>query len=144
SGGCIWVYSEPGRGATFKVYLPRVEAGAEVVAPVAQVAPPRGSERILLVEDEEMLRGLIEESLATSGYDVLVARNGADALGVADRHPGTIDLLLTDAVMPGMGGRELARQLTEVRGGLRVLYMSGYTDDTVVRHGVLAAEVAFL
>jgi PAS domain S-box-containing protein len=145
SGGCIWVYSEPGRGATFKVYLPRVEAGAEGAAPpVAQAAPPRGSEVVLLVEDEEMLRGLIEESLATYGYDVLVARNGADALGVAEQHEGTIDLLLTDAVMPGMGGRELARQLTEARRGLKVLYMSGYTDDTVVRHGVLAAEVAFL
>jgi two-component system cell cycle sensor histidine kinase/response regulator CckA len=144
-GGCIWVYSEPGRGTTFKVYLPRVEEGAERAGPpVAQAALPRGSETILLVEDEEMLRGLVEESLTTSGYNVLVARHGAEALGIAERHEGTIQLLLTDTVMPGMGGRELAQQLVEARPGLEVLYMSGYTDDAVVRHGVLAAEVAFL
>jgi two-component system, cell cycle sensor histidine kinase and response regulator CckA len=145
SGGCIWVYSEPGRGTTFKVYLPRVEEGTERAAPlVTQAPPPRGSETILLVEDEEMLRGLFEESLATSGYDVLTAKHGAEALGIAERHAGTIHLLLTDTVMPGMGGRELAKQLTEAREGLKVVYMSGYTDDAVVRHGVLAAEVAFL
>jgi two-component system, cell cycle sensor histidine kinase and response regulator CckA len=145
SGGCIWVYSEPGRGATFKVYLPRVEEGAEPATPlVAQASPPRGSETILLVEDEEMLRELIEESLATSGYNVLVAKHGAEALGIAGRREGTIHLLLTDTVMPGMGGRELAKHLVEARQGLKVLYMSGYTDDAVVRHGVLAAEVAFL
>jgi two-component system cell cycle sensor histidine kinase/response regulator CckA len=144
SGGCIWVYSEPGRGTTFKVYLPRVEEGMHAAAPDAQAPPPRGSETILLVEDEEMLRGLIEESLATCGYNVLVAKHGAEALGIARQQEGTIHLLLTDTVMPGMGGRELAMQLTGARQRLKVLYMSGYTNDAVVRHGVLAAEVAFL
>jgi PAS domain S-box-containing protein len=145
SGGCVWVYSEPGRGSTFKVYLPRVEEGSGRTAPALPPAPaPRGSETILLVEDEEMLRGLIEEALTENGYDLLVAPNGVEALETARRHEGRIRLLLTDAVMPGMSGRVLADRLTEARPEMRVLFMSGYTDDTVVRHGILAAEVAFL
>jgi CheY-like chemotaxis protein len=91
-----------------------------------------------------MLRELIEESLATNGYRVLSAKHGADALGIAERHEGPIHLLLTDAIMPGMSGRELATHVAEHREGIKILYMSGYTDDAVVRHGVLAAEVAFL
>ena len=145
SGGYVWLYSEQGRGATFKVYLPRVEEGSDPAgAPLAPAPAPRGSETVLLVEDEAMLRELIEESLATNGYRVLSAKHGADALGIAERHEGPIHLLLTDAIMPGMSGRELATHVAEIRGGIKILYMSGYTDDAVVRHGVLAAEVAFL
>ena len=144
SGGYIGVYSEPGRGATFKIYLPRVldEAPAEPVPLPANVEG--GSETILLVEDEEIVRGIATEILQRSGYTVLAAATPEDALAVAERQPGTIDLLLTDVVMPKMGGRDLAVRVCALRPGIKVLYTSGYTDAAIVHHGVLGEGPAFL
>ncbi len=146
SGGHIWVYSEPARGTTFKIYLPRADApGADTLtAPSAENELPRGSETILLVEDEASLRGFVRECLEAAGYIVLEARHGVEALKISERHPTPIHLLLTDVVMPVMSGRELAQEVRASRPETRVLYMSGYTDDAVVLHGVLAADVAFL
>jgi PAS domain S-box-containing protein len=145
SGGWIWVYSEPGHGTTFKVYFPRV---AEVAPPPAPTpAPPasvRGSETVLVVEDDEMLLTLVEKVLKANGYTVLVAAHGGDAERVAAHHDGRIHLLMTDVVLPGLNGREVARRLEAVRRGIRVLYLSGYTDDAIVHHGVLEQGVAFL
>ncbi len=145
SGGWIWVYSEPGQGTTFKIYLPCV---TEAVPPAAVTpAPPasvRGSETILLVEDDEMIRNLVPKVLKANGYRVLVAANGRDAERMAGQHEGPIHLLMTDVVMPGMNGREVAERLAAARAGLRVLYLSGYTDDAIVHHGVLEPGVAFL
>jgi PAS domain S-box-containing protein len=146
SGGWIWVYSEPGQGTTFKVYLPRAtEAAAAPLAP--SPAPPvsvRGSETILVVEDDEMIRNLVQKVLKANGYTVLVAGNGSDAERVAGAHAGAIHLLMTDVVLPGPNGREVARRLVAQRAGIRVLFLSGYTDDAIVHHGVLEPGVAFL
>jgi two-component system cell cycle sensor histidine kinase/response regulator CckA len=144
SGGHVAVYSEPGLGTTFKVYLPRVGPAPAREERPAALPLPRGRETVLLVEDEEALRGLSRRILESCGYTVLEAGIGADALRVAEEHAGPIELLVTDVVMPGMGGRELSERLTAARPGLRALYVSGYTDDAIVRHGVLAAESAFL
>ncbi|MGE0453556.1 MAG: response regulator [Vicinamibacteria bacterium] len=146
SGGYVGVYSEPGHGTVFKVYLPRLDAAqadqpTEVSPPAAL---PRGSETVLLVEDEPSLRALVRESLESCGYAVLDARQGADALALSGGHPGPIQLLLTDVVMPGMSGRELAAELAKSHPEAKVLYISGYTDDAVVVHGVLSEEMAFL
>src|SRR5207244_1351010 len=121
SGGFIWVYSEPGRGATFKIYLPRVDAPVESAAPPAPVErPPRGSETVLLAEDEPAVRAIARQALERQGYTVLAAPSGADALALAAQHGATIHLLLTDVVMPGMSGRDLADRLTAQRPGIRV------------------------
>jgi CheY-like chemotaxis protein len=122
SGGNIWVYSEPGKGTTFKVYLPQVH-DAEDAAEPEQIRPGRGTETILIVEDE--VRALACEVLATYGYEVLQARTPADALLIAERHTGPIQLLLTDVIMPGMSGRILAERLAPLRPEMNVLYMSG-------------------
>ncbi len=145
SDGYIWVYSEPGRGTTFKIYLPRVDQEATAVEPgEATVEAPRGTETVLLVEDQEMVRDMVREALEMSGYAVLAASGGADALALAAGHRGPIHLLVTDVVMPGMSGRELAERLSTVRPTLRVLFMSGYTDDAISRHGILEEGVTFL
>jgi two-component system, cell cycle sensor histidine kinase and response regulator CckA len=145
SGGNIWVYSEPGHGTCFKVYFPRVDEATDAAeGPDAAGASPRGHETILLVEDEPDLRELALEILAMHGYVVLEAAEAGEALRLGDGHTGRIDLLLTDVIMPGMSGRELAVQLTARRPGLRVLYMSGYTADAMAKHGVLAPEIMFL
>lgn len=138
SGGHIWVYSEVGRGTTFKVYLPQIEEMVETPQPsVAPSQLPQGSETILLVEDEEGVREFIFDILRASGYTVLEARNGREALMISKRYSGAIHLLLTDVVMPEMSGRELVGYLASLRPQMKVLYMSGYTDDAIVRHGVL-------
>src|SRR5213083_2866781 len=145
SGGFIWVYSEPGHGATFKIYLPRVDAPVESAAPPAPVErPPRGSETVLLAEDEPAVRAIARQALERQGYTVLAAPSGADALALAAQHGATIHLLLTDVVMPGMSGRDLADRLTAQRPGIRVLYISGYTDNAIVRHGMLEPGLAYL
>jgi PAS domain S-box-containing protein len=145
SGGYVFVDSEPGRGATFKIYLPRVEEEAAAGLPerTARLGC-RGSESILLVEDEESVRELIAEALQAQGYNVLVAGNGQEALALAAPAHCRIDLMITDVVMPGMSGRELTTRMAQSRPGLRVLYLSGYTEDAIVHHGVLDAETAFL
>jgi PAS domain S-box-containing protein len=144
SGGHVWVYSELGVGTTFKVYLPRV---GQEVAPLVTAATPttlRGSETVLLVEDEEQVRTVVRSVLERNGYRVIVAANAGEALLTCETRGEPIDLLLTDVVMPIMSGPELARRLTAVRRGMKVLCMSGYTDDSIVRHGVLDDGVAFV
>jgi PAS domain S-box-containing protein len=145
AGGHVTVYSEVARGTTFKVYLPLAAAGAEApeVRPPAG-PPPGGSETVLLAEDEGVVRTLARKVLEGHGYTVLEAGDGREALRLAALHAGPVHLLLTDLVMPGACGREVAERLRDLRPGLRVLYMSGYTDDAVVRHGVLEAEADFL
>jgi len=145
SGGYIWVYSEPGHGTTVKVYLPRVSGAAEPL-PVAAATPElrRGSETVLLVEDAPPVRSLARKSLESYGYTVLEAADGPAALELSAGHARGIDILVTDVVMPGMSGRELAERLAPARPAMRVLYTSGYTDDAMVRQGVLRAGVAFL
>ena len=145
SGGYIWVYSEEGRGSTFKVYLPRVVSAltdARVGRRGAEIS--KGTETILVVEDAEPLRTLTKEFLAASGYTVLEAANGDEALRVARSYPGGIDLLLTDVVMPRMGGKSLVEQMMQLRPGTRVLYMSGYPNDGIVQAGILASGVTLL
>ena len=145
SGGHIAVESEPGQGTVFRVYLPRVDEPADRLAPPSTGAEARGGqETILLTEDAVDLRALAREVLTRRGYQVLDAADGADALALAERHPGPIHLLLTDVVMPRVSGRELAEKLAARHPAMKVLYMSGYTDDAVLRHGVLRSEVAFL
>ena len=145
SGGFIWVYSEPAHGATFKIYLPRVEppAGGEP-EPVATGESLRGTETILIAEDSDAVRKVSREVLERHGYSVLDAPNGKAALEVAVWHSAPIQLLLTDVIMPEMSGRELADRLTGLRPDVRVLYFSGYTDDAIVRHGVLEEGIAYL
>jgi CheY-like chemotaxis protein len=147
SGGFIWVYSEPGHGTTFKVYLPQVEQPAAAGVEDSPPAPPqalRGSETILVVEDDEALRTLIAEVLEEGGYRVLSAREGTQALSLADALDGHIHLVLTDIVMPRMGGREVVERLRAGRPGIRSVYMSGYTGNTAIHDGHLASGQPFL
>jgi two-component system cell cycle sensor histidine kinase/response regulator CckA len=143
SGGHIWVYSEVGQGTSFKVYLPRVEEAATVVTTVPQRAR-RGTETILLTEDDDQVRALARETLELSGYTVLEAASPTDALRIALQHSGVIHLLLTDVVMPGMNGRALADRLLALRPDLKVLFMSGYPASAIGHHGVLDPGTAFL
>ena len=145
SGGYVWMYSEPGRGTTFKTYLPLVDAPVEKTAPATAVPQPlRGTETILVAEDDDVLRPLVRELLTRLGYTVLAAANADAALAVAREHSGPIRLLLSDVVMPGASGRELARRLAEARPDTRVLYTSGYTDDAIVHHGMLEPGLNYL
>ncbi len=144
SGGTVWVYSEPGKGTTFKVYLPQVAAAVEPMRPSLAPRTLRGSETILLVEDEDQIRMVARGILTRSGYEVVEARSGPEALERSAEHSGAIDLLLTDVVMPQMSGPELAERLRAARPSMRVLCMSGYTDDSVFRHGVLDRHFAYI
>jgi len=145
SGGYIWVYTEPGRGTTFKVYLPRLDEPAQPsLASAALTEAPRGQETILLVEDTESLQEVIREALEERGYTLLVASNGEEALALAREHEGPIGLLLTDVVMPKLGGGQLAKLLSALRPAIRVLYMSGYTNGAISHHGVLGEAVTLL
>lgn len=145
SGGNIWVYSEVGRGTTFKIYLPRVDEGVEEYKrSIDDATPVKGSGTILLVEDEEMLRKLARQTLSGYGYRVVEAANGDEAIATAEKHGEEIHLLLTDVIMPGMNGRELSNRLVETRPQLRVLFMSGYTDDAIVHQGVLDESANFI
>jgi two-component system cell cycle sensor histidine kinase/response regulator CckA len=139
SGGYIWVYTEPGQGSVFKVYLPqaRVETVPEEPAASAPQAPTSGSETILVIEDEDIVRHLACRGLRDHGYQVVEARNGAQALRYIREHPGTIDLVISDVVMPEMGGRELGQTLATVDPDLPILYMSGYTGEDVLQRGLL-------
>ena len=143
SGGSIWVYSELGQGTTFKVYLPRVEEAVETAAPPA-VGTGRGTETILVAEDEDEVRSLVREILVTSGYTVLEAARPTDALQIAEQYAGAIHLLLTDVVMPQMSGRQLADRVAGVRPDTRILYMSGYPGETIVRQGRLEPGTPYL
>ncbi len=145
SGGHIWVYSEPGVGSTFKIYLP-VSASHDTAleAPASKSAVLGGSETILVVEDEALVRDVTRAMLQRRGYQVLVANDGEHALRVAELHFGVIDLLLTDVVMPRANGRRVAERLRMVRPDIRVLYMSGYTEDAIVHHGVLEPGITLL
>lgn len=145
SGGYIWVESEPGRGTSFQIYLPRVEEPAtEVTATSLSEEPTGGLETILLAEDSEPLRKLTRSFLESHGFRVLVAEDGEEALQLEARHSGSIDLLLTDVVMPGINGRVLAEKLLPRQPGMRVLYISGYTDSFVASHGVLEEGMVLL
>ncbi len=145
SGGCIWLYSEPGRGTTFKIYLPRAdeELVAESVGKTRPL-PSKGTETLLLVEDEDVVRFLTREILLRQGYTVLEASRGDEAIRICSRHTGPIQLMVTDVVMPGMSGPQLARALQSIRPDMKVLYVSGYTDDAIVHHGILSSGLAFL
>ena len=145
TGGNIWLYSEPGKGTTFKIYLPAIAALPEDIGKVAPAeAPRRGAGTVLVVEDDEQLRRLTHRALDAQGYTVLVADRGATALDIARRHKGEIDLLLTDVIMPDTNGRKLAETIQAARPGMRVLYMSGYPDGAIASHGMLEPGVAYL
>jgi CheY-like chemotaxis protein len=140
--GLVAVQSEPARGTTFRIHLPRSEAQAAAAAAGEQ--SPKGTETVLLVEDEEQILVLTKRILKQQGYDVLAARTPEAAIGLAGRHPGPIHLLVTDVVMPAMDGRELFDRVSALRPGLRCLFISGYTADVIAHHGVLNEGVQFL
>jgi two-component system cell cycle sensor histidine kinase/response regulator CckA len=145
SGGHIFVYSEPGHGTTFKIYLPRVEEPAQIAkGPLAERRLPSGSETVLVVEDDAAVRELAVRILKGLGYEVLEAASGEEALGVCKAHGGHIDLVLTDVVMPGMDGRVLVQSLKEVHPGAKAIFMSGYTDNVILHHGILEEGMNFI
>ena len=144
SDGDIVVESEPGKGTTFRVYLPRVVDAKTEPGPKVELKTHRGTETVLIVEDDKSVRGLVSRILESAGYRVIMAVNGGDALLKCERYIGEIHLVLTDVVMPMMGGRELADRLAEVKMNLKVLYMSGYTDNDIVNHGLHSKDVHFI
>jgi CheY-like chemotaxis protein len=145
SGGEIVVESEPSRGAIFNIYLPRITDVTEAAPPEQAERPVRaGTETILLVEDELGVRQLVREMLNRLGYKIHEASGAAEAMRIFDRHQASIDLLLTDVIMPQMSGRELAERLKILRPSLKILYISGYTDDMLAHHGVLESNVFLL
>jgi two-component system cell cycle sensor histidine kinase/response regulator CckA len=145
SGGNIWVYSEPNRGATFKIYLPRMDEFVEESGEkTGDHKTPRGRETILLVEDEKAVRKLVIEFMNKQGYTVLKACHGDEALQICKKHKGLIHLMVTDVVMPGMNGRELAENLSPLHPEMKVLYISGYTENAIIHHGVLDPGTSFL
>jgi CheY-like chemotaxis protein len=144
SGGYVWVDSELGRGACFTIYLPRVKRAVAADMPAKAHARPRGTGTILVAEDEDALRGATCDYLHSLGYAVLAASSGQQALSLASEHEGPIDLLITDLVMPGVSGRELAQMLGSLRPDLKTIYMSGYSDDAVLQRGIHEQGATFL
>jgi len=145
SGGSIWVYSEPGFGTTFKIYLPCVDPILEIASPSDRVEKvDKGSQTILIVEDDAALLQVTRRSLEEVGYAILAARSAAEAIHISESHPGPIHLMVTDVIMPGMSGDKLASYLSSLRPQMKVLYVSGYTDNTIVHQGVLEPGLAFL
>jgi two-component system cell cycle sensor histidine kinase/response regulator CckA len=145
SGGNVWVYSEEGQGTTFKVYLPRMTEDVEAeTATEIQLEVPQGNEVVLLVEDEELVRNMTRETLGMNGYHVLVAANGEEAIKICEEYGGLIHLMLTDVVMPQMSGKQLSERSQPLRPAMRVLFMSGYTDNAIVHHGVLDEGTNFI
>jgi len=144
SGGFIWVYSEKEKGTAFKIYLPRVQRGPRPDKLDPDAEAQRGCETILLAENSESLREMAREYMASLGYTVIEADSGEQALQRSKEYEGTIHLLLTDVVMPKMSGRELADRIIGNRPGIKILFTSGYTDDAIVRHGVLEPGIAFI
>jgi len=145
SNGFIWIYSEPGTGTTFKIYFPRIEGEITKVAGESKPNDDfRGFETVLIVEDEKAVRALAARILHERGYNVLEASDGKEALRIVGEYAGKIDLIITDVVMPGMSGRELVSKIEVLHPGIKTLYISGYTDDVIVHHGILDSNVAFL
>jgi DNA-binding NtrC family response regulator len=145
SGGNIWVYSELGEGTAFKVYLPQLkEATVSVAKASVEAKAPGGSETILLVEDEGVVRGLARKILELLGYQVIDANGVEEATRLCRDYTGEIHLLLTDVVMPEASGQDMATRMKERRSDTRVLFMSGYTDEAIVHHGVVDSDVAFI
>jgi CheY-like chemotaxis protein len=145
SNGYVFVESQIGSGTTFHVYLPRVEESLADLSPVAaQDSEKGGCETVLLVEDEDSVRELVRLTLSSRGYKVIEAENGEAGLRIAEENKGTIDILVTDVVMPGIGGRELAKKLLAKRPATKVLYLSGYTEDAIATQGALTPGTAFL
>src|SRR3989442_838270 len=144
SGGSIWVYSEPGHGTTLKIYFPRLDISAKAETALVENITKGGTETILLVEDDESVRRLVSQILINAGYRVIEASQGNEAIRVCTESQSRIDLLLTDVVMPETSGKEVSDRVTEMRPGLKVLFMSGYTDEAIVHHGVLDSGVEFI
>ncbi len=144
SGGYVWVYSEPGQGTTFKLYFPTTDAPCEMQPQRIPIAGHADGQKILVVEDDAAIRGNVRDCLKHLGYTVFEAGSGEAALDVCEQQQGEIDLVLTDVIMPGMGGREMARQLAESFPDIRTLFTSGYTEDFVARREMLEDGSAFL
>jgi CheY-like chemotaxis protein len=144
SGGGVFVYSEPGQGTTFKVYLPIVGGAPEPVAAAAPGQPRTGTETVLLVDDDEMVRNFVERVLRQHGYTVHAAADAEAALAVCAREAASIRLLLTDVVMPGMNGAELAVRVRSLLPGVRVVFMSGYTDEAIVDRALASATASYM
>jgi len=144
SEGYIWCYSEVGVGTTFKVYLPRADAEVSPGRPPTEVRLAQGSETVLLIEDDPLLRDLLHEALEGAGYTVLVADQGAKALETAHEYAGAIDLVVTDVIMPGLTGKQAAERIVAERPEVKILFISGYTNEAIARHGVLEPGARFL
>jgi len=145
SNGYIWVYSEPEKGSAFKIYFPKVEGETSLLQEEYESKQSaEGNETILVTEDDSSLRALVAHILAERGYAVLEASNGKEALEISERFAGEIHLVVTDVIMPEIGGKELASRLSSARPGIKILYVSGYTNNAIVHHGVLDPGVSFL
>jgi signal transduction histidine kinase len=143
-GGHVWIYSEPGKGTVFKIYLPQADEPVQPEPPVSEHPPQVGTETVLVVEDDDSVRGLVCRTLESHGYQVLMAENPETAIEIASGYPDGIDLLLTDVIMPGMNGGELAKEMRTMIPDIRVLYMSGYTENVIVRDGILIGNTNHL
>jgi two-component system, cell cycle sensor histidine kinase and response regulator CckA len=144
SGGYIWTYSEPGKGTTFKIYLPCADSSADAEDEIGSRQELKGYETVLVVEDDAFVRKFVCRILHLRGYTVLDAANGEAALAIVRGYAGNIHMVITDVVMPGMSGKELIAQLEQMRPGIKTLYVSGYTDKAIVHHGILDSNIAFL